>query len=73
MPFIKNVAEHVGALDIPNKRKVHTKPIPRLGGLGIFLGFLLGYMLYGEPSAIMNSILIASFMIDKVVKDVLNI
>lgn len=63
IPFIKNVALHVGAVDIPNERKVHKKPMPRLGGLGIFLGFLLGYMLYGEASAIMNSILIGSFII----------
>lgn len=63
IPFIKNVALHVGAVDIPNERKVHKKPMPRLGGLGIFLGFLLGYMLYGRTSSIMNSILIGSFII----------
>lgn len=63
IPFIKNVANHVGAVDIPNERKVHKKPMPRLGGLGIFLGFLLGYMLFGEASSIMNSILIGSFII----------
>lgn len=63
IPFIKNVALHIGAVDIPNERKVHKKPMPRLGGLGIFLGFLLGYMLYGRTSSIMNSILIGSFII----------
>ncbi len=63
IPFIKRVAEHIGAMDIPNARKVHKKPMPRLGGLGIYLGFLLGYMMFGSPSAIMNSVLIGSFII----------
>ena len=63
IPFIKRIAIHVGALDIPDKRKVHKAPMPRLGGLGMYLGFLLGYMFFGEPSSIMNSILIGSFII----------
>lgn len=62
-PFIKKIAIHIGALDIPNERKVHTTPIPRLGGLGIFLGLLVGYMLFGVPSEPMISILIAGFII----------
>lgn len=61
--YIKKIAIHIGAMDIPNKRKVHTKPMPRLGGLGIFLGFLFGYMLFGVQSVQMNSILIGSFII----------
>ena len=63
VPYIRNIARHVNALDIPNERKVHKKPMPRLGGLAIFIAFLCGYMLYGEPSATMNSILIGSFII----------
>lgn len=62
-PFIKKIAVHIDAMDIPNERKVHKKAIPRLGGVGIFFGFLLGFMIYGEPSPIMNSILIGSFII----------
>ncbi len=63
IPFIKKIAFHVGALDIPNERKVHTKPMPRMGGLGIYSGFLLGYMIFGEHTPAMNSILIGSFVL----------
>lgn len=63
IPFIKIVANHVGALDIPNGRKVHKEPMPRLGGLGIYMGFLLGYILFGTMSIRMNAILIGSFII----------
>ena len=37
--------------------------MPRLGGLGIFAGFLLGYMLFGNHTYLMNSVLIASFVL----------
>jgi UDP-GlcNAc:undecaprenyl-phosphate GlcNAc-1-phosphate transferase len=63
IPIVRGIAVHVGALDIPNKRKVHKKPIPRLGGLGIYAGFLLGYMLFGHESIQMNAILIGSIII----------
>ena len=63
IPLVKRIAKHIGAIDIPNERKVHKNPILRLGGLGIYAGFLLGYILFGHPSLQMNSILIGSFII----------
>lgn len=63
IPIVKKIAEFIGAIDIPNERKVHKTPIPRLGGLGIYGGFLLGYMLFGQHSVQMNAILIGSFII----------
>ena len=63
IPFIKKVAVHVNAMDIPNGRKVHKEPMPRLGGLGIYMGFLLGYILFGEMSIRMNAILMGSIII----------
>ena len=63
IPLIKKIAFHVGAIDVPNERKVHKKPMPRLGGLGIYAGFLLGYMFFGEHTYMMNSILIGSFIL----------
>lgn len=67
MPVMKRVAHHIGAIDIPRKdegnRHIHKKPIPKLGGVGIFLAFLFGYMLFGQHSIKMNAILIGSFII----------
>ena len=63
IPIIKKVAFHINALDIPNERKIHKKPMPRLGGIGIFSGFLIGYMLFGNHTYLMNSILIGSFVL----------
>ena len=64
MPFTSVIAHHIGAIDIPkDSRRVHNKPMPKLGGLGIFASFLFGYMLFGIQSIQMNSILIASFII----------
>lgn len=63
IPVVKKIAEFIGALDIPNARKVHKEPIPRLGGLGIYAGFLIGYMIFGQHSIQMNAILIGSFII----------
>lgn len=40
MPLVILLARKTGALDAPNARKVHKKPIPRIGGLGIYAGFL---------------------------------
>jgi UDP-GlcNAc:undecaprenyl-phosphate GlcNAc-1-phosphate transferase len=38
--WVKLQAQRLGLIDIPNERKVHTQPIPRGGGLGIWLGVL---------------------------------
>lgn len=67
MPVMKKVAHHIGAIDIPRQdegnRHIHKKPIPKLGGVGIFLAFLFGYMLFGQHSIKMNAVLIGSFII----------
>jgi len=63
VPFVMKVAYHTNALDIPNARKVHTKPIPRMGGLAIFGAFLVGYMFFARTSIQMLAVLIGSFII----------
>ena len=63
VPIARKIAIHIGAIDQPNARKIHKVPMPRLGGLAIYLAFLLGYILYGEVSTQMLSILIGSFLL----------
>ena len=36
--FLRTFAERHALLDHPNERSLHTKPVPRLGGVGIVLG-----------------------------------
>ena len=62
-PVVKWISHHIGALDYPNERKVHKKPMPLAGGLMIFFGFLFGYMLFAPENTQMLSILIASFIV----------
>ena len=59
----KKIAEYIGAIDIPNERSAHKKPTPLLGGIGIFLSFLFGYMLFGQENTLMLSVLMSSFLI----------
>ncbi|MBC7904526.1 MAG: undecaprenyl/decaprenyl-phosphate alpha-N-acetylglucosaminyl 1-phosphate transferase [Gemmatimonadaceae bacterium] len=44
IPVIINVAESKKLFDVPDSRKIHNNPIPSLGGLGIFAGFVLSCM-----------------------------
>ncbi|MDQ0062015.1 glycosyltransferase family 4 protein [Paenibacillus harenae] len=44
-PLVKKLAFKVGAIDKPNHRKVHTRIMPRLGGLAIYIAFVGGFFL----------------------------
>ncbi len=40
VPFVRKMCLKEGFYDMPNERKVHKKPIPRLGGIAIWLGVI---------------------------------
>ncbi|SFF38817.1 UDP-GlcNAc:undecaprenyl-phosphate GlcNAc-1-phosphate transferase [Paenibacillus algorifonticola] len=44
-PLVKKFAFFVGAIDKPNHRKVHTRIMPRMGGLAIYAAFVAGFLL----------------------------
>jgi UDP-GlcNAc:undecaprenyl-phosphate GlcNAc-1-phosphate transferase len=45
-PVARWLAPHVGVIDHPNARKVHARPMPRLGGAAIFLAFMLALLVF---------------------------
>ncbi len=49
-PLVKKFAVAIGAVDKPNYRKVHQRIMPRMGGLAIFISFLIG-MVVLRPAA----------------------
>ncbi len=43
-PVVRNLAKHFGFVDQPDAgRKLHQLPIPRLGGVAVFISYLLAY------------------------------
>jgi len=46
-PLVKKLAIRVNAIDVPkDERRVHIKPIPVMGGLAIYISFVIGTILY---------------------------
>ncbi len=41
VPYTMVLAKKVGAIDIPNERRVNKKPMPRLGGVAVIIGFFV--------------------------------
>ena len=39
-PLAKCIAQHLGAIDKPDERRINKVPIPRMGGIGIALGLV---------------------------------
>ena len=63
-PLVKVFAEKFGAMDVPkDKRRVHDHPIPRLGGLAIFFGFILAVLLFVDITPQIQGILIGAILI----------
>lgn len=57
-PVVRRLALRLGVVDLPNHRKVHRDPIPYLGGVAIWLGFvaalLLLHQLKGEMAVLLG-------------------
>ncbi|MBM7649339.1 UDP-GlcNAc:undecaprenyl-phosphate GlcNAc-1-phosphate transferase [Bacillus ectoiniformans] len=62
-PLVKKFAFKIGATDKPNHRKVHQRIMPRLGGLAIFISFLVGTMIIRPDEPYTWAVVAGSFVI----------
>lgn len=63
-PVVRILAKNVGAIDVPkDNRRMHKTPIPRMGGLAIFFGFVVAVLLFSRVSIQMKSILMGAVVL----------
>ncbi|MCK8824590.1 glycosyltransferase family 4 protein [Fuchsiella alkaliacetigena] len=61
-PFIKKLALYLGAVDTPNNRRINTVPIANLGGLAIYIGFLITLLMVGYNSKLLGILVCSTLM-----------
>lgn len=63
-PVVKSLAYKIGAVDIPkDERRMHKTPIPRIGGLAIFYGFIVAILCFCDIDYTIRGILLGSVVI----------
>jgi len=63
-PVVKSLAQKVGAVDVPkDNRRMHDHPIPRMGGLAIFFGFILSALIFVPLSTPVRGMLLGGVII----------
>lgn len=62
-PLVRKLAFKIGAVDRPNDRKVHCRTMPRLGGVAIYIGFMMAMLFTQELDQRIIGLLIGSTFI----------
>lgn len=63
-PVVRTLAFRVGAVDVPrDNRRMHNHPIPRMGGLAIFFGFILSALIFVPLDAPLRGMLMGAVII----------
>lgn len=63
IPLFSSVAVKLNIMDIPDERKVHKLPIPKVGGIAMALGVVIPILLWAPSNHFIRSVLIASWII----------
>ena len=62
-PLVRTLAVKIGAIDAPDARKVHQVSIPRLGGLAIYIGYMVSLLYSVKDISSVKGLLIGSVIL----------
>lgn len=60
IPVLKTLALRYNAVDMPNHRKVHSSPMPKIGGVAMALGAAVPILLWSPGNKFVDSLLAGS-------------
>ena len=55
-PVIRRIANRLGIVDQPDARRLHLTPVPLLGGVAIYAGFIIALLVFGEGWVVSQAI-----------------
>lgn len=63
-PAVRVLAYKIGAIDVPlDSRRMHKKPMPRIGGLAIFIGFVVATLVFCDITPELIAIYVGGLII----------
>ena len=63
IPLLRIVAFQLGILDHPKRHGIHSHPVPRLGGLALYVAFVIGSLYRMDLSEMLKGVLVGSSLI----------
>lgn len=62
-PLVRRIGLGLGLVDRPDQRKIHSRPTPRIGGVGIYLAGLIGALPFVQDDLRTNGMLLAGTVV----------
>ena len=63
IPVMMRYASVLGMIDLPDPRKVHALPVPRVGGVGLVIGAMVPMLIWLPYTPLMISILLGALIL----------